>query len=560
MIQRVNAWLEKQLTTDQMTYRELRSMFLTLILDQFFIFFIGVLSTSLVSSIGEEAIAAVSMVGTVNAMVSLVFTSLASGGALVVARAKGRNDFADIRRVIGEVTGLCCVVATVLSVLLYTLAGTTVGYMRLMAISFIPFSIFNAIFAIFRNLGDTRSALILTIMINVSHLLLSLLFINGLGLGVRGSGLSYIVARALGMVIALVWILKVSNNYGVTVRDFFHFRKTTTREILSLGMPMTVESLLMQGGMLLVQIYLARLTTTDLAAHSVANSILSLYYTTSGALVTMSGTVCGQCYGAKRNDLMVHYCHALIRVGRILMGLTVVILYPMTPLLLKLYHATPQGTEIIYQALRIGAFTMPFLYGDSYIPAMALRVAGDSVFAGFVSVSGLVLGRCVLGYVLTIPLGLGVPGVWIGQSAEWLYRAVTLRLRMRGKEVDSFRKDNISGIHLSFLNGLCREGRHTIKNWRNEDEHHDQRIPGSAASLGKDAAGGSVPACGKDRMGRVHHHGLSDAGGGGGQRGIQTDAGGNRMGAYLGISVAAGSSDCADGSGWEDRGIRSRPE
>ena len=450
MIQRVNAWLEKQLTTDQMTYRELRSMFLTLILDQFFIFFIGVLSTSLVSSIGEEAIAAVSMVGTVNAMVSLVFTSLASGGALVVARAKGRNDFADIRRVIGEVTGLCCVVATVLSVLLYTLAGTivrvlypavepalveyAVGYMRLMAISFIPFSIFNAIFAIFRNLGDTRSALILTIMINVSHLLLSLLFINGLGLGVRGSGLSYIVARALGMVIALVWILKVSNNYGVTVRDFFHFRKTTTREILSLGMPMTVESLLMQGGMLLVQIYLARLTTTDLAAHSVANSILSLYYTTSGALVTMSGTVCGQCYGAKRNDLMVHYCHALIRVGRILMGLTVVILYPMTPLLLKLYHATPQGTEIIYQALRIGAFTMPFLYGDSYIPAMALRVAGDSVFAGFVSVSGLVLGRCVLGYVLTIPLGLGVPGVWIGQSAEWLYRAVLLRLRMRGKK------------------------------------------------------------------------------------------------------------------------------
>ena len=64
--------LEKLLTTDQFSYPELRSMFLTLALDQFFIFFIGMLSTALVSSVGEAAVAAVSMVGTVNGMVSLL--------------------------------------------------------------------------------------------------------------------------------------------------------------------------------------------------------------------------------------------------------------------------------------------------------------------------------------------------------------------------------------------------------------------------------------------------------------------------------------------------------
>ena len=112
--------------------------------------------------------------------------------------------------------------------------------------------------------------------------------------------------------------------------------------------------------------------------------------------------------------------------------LTVLILYPLTPLLLRLYHATEQGTAIIYTCLRIAVFSMPLLWCDGNIPAMVLRTAGDSVYTGIVSVSALLLGRCILGYTLTIPLGLGVPGIWIALVFEWLVRSIALRLRFRG--------------------------------------------------------------------------------------------------------------------------------
>ena len=81
----INRKLDGLLTTDQFSYKTIRNMFLTLALDQFFIFFINVLSTAMVSSVGEAAIAAVSMVVSVNGIVSLVFTSLASGGAILGA-------------------------------------------------------------------------------------------------------------------------------------------------------------------------------------------------------------------------------------------------------------------------------------------------------------------------------------------------------------------------------------------------------------------------------------------------------------------------------------------
>lgn len=440
--------LGEMLNSSLFTWPELRRMFWTLTLDQFFIFSISMLSTAMVSSVGEAAIAAVSMVNTVNGMVSLIFTSVSTGGAIVVARAKGSGDALETRQAIGEVTGLCGAAALVLSTCLFIgaeplvralyprveplLIEYAVRYMRMMAVSFIPFSVFNAVFNIFRSLGDTRSSLLLTVVINVTHLFLSLLFINVLGLGVTGSGLSYIVARALGMGLALVWLLKAHNVYAVRGRDFFSFRPKVSREIFSLGAPIAGESLLMQGGMLLVQIYLARLTTTDLAAHAVSNSLMNLYHSVSGALTALTGTVCGQCFGAGRYDLTRRYCTGIIRIGRLVLLGTVVVLYPLTPLLLRLYSATEQGQRVIWTALSIGALGLPLFWCDGNIPTMALRVAGDGMYAGAVSVLALALGRVLLGYVLTVPLGLGVPGIWIALVFEWAARGVALRLRMRG--------------------------------------------------------------------------------------------------------------------------------
>ena len=448
-MKRIRKLLDDLLTTDQFTYPELKKMFLTLLLDQFFIFFIGVLSTILVSRVGEAAMAAVSLVGTVNGMVSLMFTSLATGGAIAVSRAKGRGDAGEIKRAIGEVTGVCFVVALVLGTVLFVGADAVVNllypdveplvtdyavrYMRMMCISFLPFSVFNAIFNIFRNLGDTRSSLFLTIVINVSHLLLSLLFINGLGMGVMGSGLSYIVARLIGMVLALIWILRVHNTYGVRLSFFFHFSPQVTRDIFSLGMPLAVESLLLQGGMLIVNIYLAKLSTMEMAAHARANSILSLYNTTAGALTALTSTVCGQCYGARRYDLTRVYGKNLIKVGRFLMLATSLILYPLTPLLMLLYNVPAESMRMIYISLAIAAVGMPLFSCDSNITAMVLRVAGDGVYTGACAVIALALGRCVLGYVLTITLGLGVPGIWIALVFEWVLRAVVQHVRLRGE-------------------------------------------------------------------------------------------------------------------------------
>lgn len=448
MIRRLNAWLEASFTTEQFEYKQLRTMFLTLLLDSFFILFIGVLSTSMVSSTGEAAIAAVNMVGSLNGLVWLIFSALATGGAIVVARAIGSGDQNSVRLAIGETISLCGAVGLVMAAVLYALSEPLVHllypvaepllleyaihYLRLICISFFPYAVFNAIFSSFRSVGDAKSGLLLTIVINTLHLVCSFVFINGLHLGVTGSGLSYIVARVVGMIVGLIWILKVHNEYHLEVRHLFRFSHKITSEIIKLGVPIASESAMFQGGMLLVQVFLARLTTTDLAAHGVANSVLNLYMCAGNALTTLTTTVCGQCYGAKQYDLARRYCKKIIVTGRGITLLSTVLFAALTPLLLKLYHPSEAATPIIYTCLSIAAVGLPLIWCDGYITPMALRAAGDAVYTSAISVTGLAVGRVIVGYVLTIVLGMGVPGVWVGLMLEWLLRAVCMRLRLSG--------------------------------------------------------------------------------------------------------------------------------
>ena len=114
------------------------------------------------------------------------------------------------------------------------------------------------------------------------------------------------------------------------------------------------------------------------------------------------------------------------------MALMCLMLFPLTPLLLRLYNVPPESVSTVRSCLALAAAGMPLFAVDSNGTAMVLRVAGDGVFAGFCAVGALALGRCLTGYLLTIPLGFGVPGVWMGLILEWLLRAVCQRLRMRG--------------------------------------------------------------------------------------------------------------------------------
>ena len=446
-LSRVRNGLYSRLESEHFTAQSLIRMFWPLVLDQLFIFVIGILSVAMVSSAGEEQIAAVTLVGVIGSLSYALFSAISMGGSIVIARAKGSGDPERVRRAIGQSATSCLLCGVVIAAVMVVFGGSIIrffypdadqtvidagiSYMHYYAYSFIPYSFFCVVFQAFRSLGDARSSLILTIIINSVHLSASFIYINLMHLGATGSALSYLTARLIGFAFSLVWLMRPHSGVGMRFRYFFHFDKQIARDISLLGIPFSIEQILFQGGMLLVQIYLSRLSTTALAAQGIATSIFNLYYAVAYAVTAITGTVCGQCVGAKEIELARRYCLNFVYLGRYILAAAVLILFPMTPLLLRLNSASPDASRIVWMALAIGAFPMPFLWPDGYVIPTATRTAGDARFTTVISISTMFIGRLALGYLFSIQLGFGIVGVWVGQLVEWLLRAVVMRMRIR---------------------------------------------------------------------------------------------------------------------------------
>lgn len=444
---RITRRLHSMFTTEQFTYAELRRMFVPLLLDQLFIFFIGMLSTAMVSSSGEAAISAVSMVSSLAYIATSLFNGISTGGTILVAQARGSGDDRRVRLVIGQTIFATTLTALLTCVFFVAFAeplvrtlypkaeplliSYSIEYLRLMSWSYIPFALFNAIFSVFRGLGDSKSSLALTITINSVHLLLSFLLINVLDLGVTGSGLSYLYARIIGAVVAVVWMFWLRRDLGMHIRYIFRLSKSILSSIIKLGIPLAIEQVLFQAGMLLTQVYIAFLPTATIAANGIAGSVFGLLNAVAFSLTTIVTTVCGQCIGAKRFALAEVYCRQFIKAGRFLLLIAVLIFAPFTPLLLRLYAPTAEALPQIYLALAIAAIPMPLIWGDANIPGAAMRAAGDATYVTMVSLVAMWVARVGIGYVLTIPLGLDIGGVWLGLVLEWVIRVVLLRPRLQ---------------------------------------------------------------------------------------------------------------------------------
>lgn len=447
---KVDRFFAKQFGSSQFTYREIFSMFVPIVLDQFFINFISVMTTSMISASSQESVSAVSLVSPLYMMIFAIFNAVSAGGTVIVAQYKGRGDHARMRRAAGQVVFatvsvaiVCCIVlvcfADPLVRLMFGGAGEVViqkarDYMIGVGISLIFHSFYMGAFAVFRGTGATKICLRLTIIINLIHLLGSMLFLNVMKLDIIGTALSLNVARLIGGTVAMWALMHPHSAMRVFPSDIFKIDWGILRSVFKVGIPFAIEQIFFNGGSLIVQTYIVNLGTESVAANAVTNSSFAIIYSAGLAVGTLAITVVGQCIGAGDQKLARWYGKKMILLGTAMVVFSILIFLPLQPLILKLYQAPDNTLSIIYTLLLTAIVPMPFFWPVSNIMPCILRAAGDATFSSIVSLITMWVVRVGLGWVFSILLGFGVQGVWIAMGTEWAARTLIFWLRFRGKK------------------------------------------------------------------------------------------------------------------------------
>ena len=213
------------------TRKELVKLILPMIAQQLLAIFVGTADSMMVARAGEAAVSGVSLVGELDALLVIVFSSMVTGGAVSVSHALGRGDKKYGCECAKQLLWFSTVLALAIAVgvalfrsslldLLYGSAEDSVlqsanAYFAIMAWTFPLVAINNSGFAIFRTMGDTVIGLRLSLMENVINICFNAVFIFGCNMGAAGAALASMIARSVTTVFILIKLCRPVNDIHI---------------------------------------------------------------------------------------------------------------------------------------------------------------------------------------------------------------------------------------------------------------------------------------------------------------------------------------------------------
>ena len=295
-------------------------------------------------------------------------------------------------------------------------------YMRVYYLGMIPLMIYNMGTSALRAIGDSRRPVYFLIISAISNILLDLLFVAVIPLGVAGAALATVLSEVIAAALVLLCLIHAHGQPWQLHRDELHMDRQQLREILRLGLPAGLQSILYTVSNMVIQASINSFGTNTVAAWTVYGKIDFLYWMTVNAMGLSITTFAGQNFGARRYDRMKR--GALVALG-ITALLTVLISSGMLLLanpLLRLFTSDAAVTGIILQMMR---FLVPtyITYICVEIFSGTIRGAGDAVIPTVLTCFGVCILR-VLWILFAVPRSPGLITVVWSYPITWSFTSI----------------------------------------------------------------------------------------------------------------------------------------
>ncbi|MCM1032130.1 MAG: MATE family efflux transporter [Odoribacter sp.] len=305
------------------------------------------------------------------------------------------------------------------------LAGGTLrsaGNMKIPAMLNIAMCLMDVVFNFFL-IFPTRDIMLGTISISVP----------GAGLGVLGAALGTVAAEVFTaglMMYYLIWRQPEMKLHGREPGSFRPTRRVLKRAC-KIAAPMTLEHAVFCGAQIMITVIVAPLGTIAIAANAFAVTAESLCYMPGFGIGDAATTLTGQCYGARRKDLMIRFAHLTVGLGIAVMTVMGVILYLSAPWMMDLMTNVDSIRQLGTEVLRIEAWAEP-LYAASIVAYGAFVGVGDTLIPAIMNFGSIWAVRIPLAAIMASSMGLR--GVWIAMAIELSFRGLIFLWRMTSKK------------------------------------------------------------------------------------------------------------------------------
>ena len=394
---------------------------------------VSIVDTAWVGRLGTVPLAALAVASAVFAAVFSIFNFVHMAITPLVAGEVGRGDLRKagsiskgallIAAVLGVGVGIIAIAATPWVVSLFgaepDVSSEAATYLRIRFLALPAMLVAMVGHGVFRGHSDTRTPLLVVVLLTVVNLVLDPVLIFGFDLGVAGAAWATVVAQTVAAVAFVILMFGPQRHRLGIHRGMERLGSLGTGRILDAGWPMMIRSAALLAALTAITAAATRVGTVDVAAHQIAlqvwlflSFVLDSYAIAAQAMV---GTDMGRGdRGSARN-----VSNRLLALG-LMTGVGLSLLVAVTaPLVPGLFGADAEVTG----ALRS-------IYGFVILlqPITALVYVWDGIGIGASSFRFLAASM-VLALVLTIVclvvIGDTLVGVWVSVAVLTLSRLAT---------------------------------------------------------------------------------------------------------------------------------------
>lgn len=430
--------------------RDLKKLLIPLAIDQLLNTMMGTVGTLVVSNLGSAAISAVSLVDSINILIVQAFYALAAGGTVICSHYLGCSDRMHAKKAAKQLIFITFALSVIMAALCIAFNGPLLRlifgeveqqvmdyaqqYFLISAISYPFIALYDDGASIFRAQENSRLPMQISLYSNLINLALNFLFVWGLHLGVMGSALATLAARAFSTVFVLVKLR--SPRWAISLEHYLNIRPDwgQIKKILYLGIPSGIENSMFQFGKLALQSTVSMMGTAAIAAQGMTNTLENLNGILAIGIGIGSMTVVGECLGAGRKDEAVYYIRKLSWIAEAVLAASCLAIFILVHPITYFGGMEPESAKMCIFMVTCITIVKPLVWTLSFIPAYGLRAAGDVKFTMIVSAASMWLCRVSLAIFLARVMGFGPIAVWIGMFADWTVRAVIFFLRFRSRK------------------------------------------------------------------------------------------------------------------------------
>lgn len=429
--------------------------------EQIFSTLVSFADTAMVGSLGKEATAAISISNSPIFLLNGIIMSLGIGITTMIGHAVGAGDEQRAKTLMRHTFLVLLYVGVPITIIVASLsrmiplwmgAGPDIidkatKYNLIVSTGRIFMLASMILNSAFRGYGDTKTPMILNIIMNMINVIGNYLLINptreitvlgvtftmpGAGWGVEGAA----AATALGMTVAGVMALyiafKKTNPYRISLsgKGALIPDKEITRQVFKISFPAMLERICMSSSGIFVTSSIATLGTVSIAANSLFLSAESLSYMPAFAFQMAITTLVAQSLGAKKPDLAVKFLKWTMLMGTVIMAATTVLLFVFASPLIGIFTPDQEVIELGAKCLQIVALIQ--------VPQMAawvfgglLRGAGDTKIIFYITASTNWGIRTLFSVLVIRAFHMDLTAtIWV-MCIEILVRLVLLYLRYR---------------------------------------------------------------------------------------------------------------------------------